>query len=210
MGPDLPAIAAPPGAKVTYKAKNIPSAPAVVYDAAAADSNTYVRFGTESWNSLAANAIQLPGGGYGTDIGPSTDAGGKCNMLDQSNWGEPFRGGGTVAACAGYFPIIYLNGNSQINGKGRGQGILLVNGDLKINGTFDWVGLIIVRDDIDKGNGSANVTGAVMARNVSLFDGGSIFNGTQDVQYSKCAVESALRGSAILQPVRERSWAQLF
>ena len=101
-------------------------------------------------------------------------------------------------------------GSSTLNGKGRGQGILLVNGDLKINGTFDWVGLIIVRDDIDKGNGSANITGAVMARNVSLFDGGSTFNGTQDVQYSKCAVESALRGSAVLQPVRERSWAQLF
>jgi len=30
------------------------------------------------------------------------------------------------------------------------------------------------------------------------------------VHYSKCAVESALRGSAVLQPVRERSWAQLF
>ena len=43
--------------------------------------------------------------------------------------------------------------SATINGKGRGQGILLVNGDLKINGTFDWVGLIIVRDDINKGNG---------------------------------------------------------
>jgi hypothetical protein len=210
MGPDLPAIVAPPGASVSYKAKNVPSLPAVTYDPAAADSNTYVRFGTESWKSLAANAQQLPGGVYGTDIVPSVGADGKCNTLDAGNWGEPFRGGGTVSQCAGYFPIIYLNGSSQLNGKGRGQGILLVNGDLKINGTFDWVGLIIVRDDIDKGNGSANITGAVMARNVSLFDGGSTFNGTQDVQYSKCAVESALRGSAVLQPVRERSWAQLF
>lgn len=208
-GPDLPAIIAPPGANVQYHAKNIPSTPAVVYDAAAADSNTYVRYGTETWKSLAANAIQLPGGVYGTDIFP-TVSGGACDRSNTLNWGEPFRGAGTVPQCANYFPIIYLNSSAQINGKGRGQGILLVNGDLKINGTFDWVGLIIVRDDIDKGNGSATVTGAVMARNVSLQDGGSVVNGTQNVAYSKCGVESALRGSAVLQPVRERSWAQLF
>jgi hypothetical protein len=208
-GATVPAIVAPPGANVTYKAKNVPSNPALLYDAAAADSNTYVRYGTETWNSLVANAIQLPGGGYGTDIEPTLSAG-ACDRTNKMNWGEPFRGAGTVPQCASYFPIIYLNGSSQLNGKGRGQGILLVNGDLKINGTFDWVGLIIVRDDINKGNGSANVTGAVMARNVTLQDGGSIINGTQDVLYSKCAVESALRGSAILQPVRERSWAQLF
>jgi hypothetical protein len=30
------------------------------------------------------------------------------------------------------------------------------------------------------------------------------------VNYSKCAVESALRGSAILIRVRDRAWAQLF
>lgn len=211
-GPDVPAVVAPPGANVSYKAKNIPSSPAVLYDPAAADSNTYVRFGTESWNTLTKNAnVRLPGGVYGTAIQP-VDSAGTCQVGDTTslNWGEPFHGPGSVASCYGRFPIIYINGSAQLNGKGRGQGILLVNGDLKINGTFDWVGLIVVRDDINKGNGTANVTGAVMARNVTLSDGGSVINGNQTVQYSRCAVEAALRASAVLQPVRERSWAQLF
>lgn len=209
MGPTVPAIVAPPGADVSYKAKNVLSTPELLRDAAAADSNTYVRYGTETWNTLVAAAIQLPGGTYNSDVAP-VDSAGTCQKNVTTNWGEPFHGPGYVTSCMGYFPIVYLNGSSTLNGKGRGQGILLVNGDLKFNGTFDWVGLIIVRDDINKGNGSAKVTGAVMARNVTLADGGSFVNGTQDVVYSKCAVESVLRGSAVLQPVRERSWAQLF
>ena len=34
--------------------------------------------------------------------------------------------------------------------------------------------------------------------------------GTITIAYSKCAVENALRGSAILVPVKQRSWAQLY
>jgi hypothetical protein len=208
-GPDMPAIVAPPGANVDYKPDNILSAPAVAFDAAAADSNTYVRFGTESWNTLARNAsIKLPGGVFGSDIFP-VDSAGTCQRGDL-NWGEPFRAAGSVPSCYGNYPIIYVDGSLTLNGKGRGQGILLVNGDLRINGSFDFAGLIIVRDDINKGNGTAMINGAVMARNVSLADGGSDWVGTQDVKYSKCAVESALRGSAVLTQVRERSWAQLF
>jgi hypothetical protein len=209
-GSDLFAVAAPPGADVDYRDKNITSPLKVLYDAAAGDSNTYVRYGTETWNSLAANAgVRLSGGNFGTDIFP-TDSSGTCRTWDQNNWGEPFRGAGSVPSCAGYFPIIYVNGNLLINGKGRGQGILLVNGDLRINGTFEFSGLVIVRDDIDKGNGTAIINGAVMARNATFADGGSVINGTQAVTYSKCAVESALRGSAILVRARDRSWMQVF
>jgi hypothetical protein len=210
-GPDMYAIAAPPGADVDFHAGNITSPLTVVYDPVAGDSNTYVRYGTESWNSLASAAnIKLPAGVYGTDVQPS-DSLGICRTWDQTNWGEPFRGGnGYTASCTAYYPIIYVNGDLQLNGKGRGQGILLVNGNLKINGTFDFDGLIVVRDDIDKGNGSATIHGAVMARNATFADGGSIINGNQTVKYSKCAVESALRGSAILVRARDRSWMQVY
>ena len=211
-GPDVHAIAAPPGASVDYKDKNITSPLKVLFDPAAGDSNTYVRYGTESWKSLAAAAnIKLAGGHYGSDIMP-VDSLGTCRTSNQLNWGEPFRAGaaGYTASCTAYFPIIYVDGDLHLNGKGRGQGILLVNGNLKFNGSFDFDGLVIVRDDIDKGNGSASITGAVMARNATLADGGSAINGTQNVMYSKCAVESALRGSAILVRVRERSWMQVY
>jgi hypothetical protein len=115
-----------------------------------------------------------------------------------------------VTACQQYFPIVYVNGTMTLNGKGRGQGILLVNGDLRITGTFDWVGMVIVRDDINKGIGTATITGALMARNAMLGDSASVWAGNQKVSYSKCAVESALRGSAILVRARERAWAQLY
>ena len=85
-----------------------------------------------------------------------------------------------------------------------------INGDFEINGTFDFDGMVIVRDDVRQGTGMARVTGAVMARNVNLGDGGSTWLGNQSVFYSKCAVESALRGSAILVRARDRSWLQVF
>ena len=115
-----------------------------------------------------------------------------------------------MPSCTGYFPIIYVDGNLDLQSNGRGQGILLVNGNLRLRGTFDWVGLIIVRDDVERGNGTANVTGAIMARNVNLTNSGSVWDGNQTVRYSKCAVESALRGSAILVRARDRAWTQLF
>jgi hypothetical protein len=209
----MPAIAVPPGTNQSDSAtRNIPSgAPKVVFDPAAGDSNTYARFGTESWNSLAANAnIRYVGGlRPGNRIEPA-DSAGQCRYSNTQNWGEPYRGATSVASCANYFPIIYVDGDLELQSNGRGQGILLVNGNLKLRGTFDWVGLIIVRDDVDRGNGTANVTGAIMARNVTLTDGGSAWNGNQTVRYSKCAVESALRGSAILVRARDRAWTQLF
>ncbi|MGZ8469555.1 MAG: pilus assembly PilX N-terminal domain-containing protein [Gemmatirosa sp.] len=209
----MPAIAVPPGTSQSDSAtRNIPSgAPKVVFDPAAGDSNTYARFGTESWNSLTANAnIRYVGGVRpGNSIAP-IDSAGTCRYSNTQNWGEPFRGTGAVTSCVNYFPIIYVDGDLELQSNGRGQGILLINGNLKLRGNFDWVGLIIVRDDVDRGNGTANVTGAIMARNVSLTDGGSAWNGNQTVRYSKCAVESALRGSAILVRARDRAWTQLF
>jgi hypothetical protein len=207
-GSTVPAVVVPPGNTVTYKPQNITSTPEVEYDPAAADSNTYVRYGSESWNTLVANAdIKLPGGQYGADILPVGTAT-TCDQSGQFNWGEPNRPG-TVVGCYGYYPIIYSSGSLKVNGNGRGQGILLVNGDLEINGTFEFYGVVVVRDDITKGNGNATIYGAVFAANVDL-DDANVINGNKTVLYSRCAVESALRGSAILVRVRERGWSQIF
>lgn len=206
--PTVPAIMAAPGASVSAPGKNIGSTPAVVYDASAADSNTYVRYGTESWLTLTANAdIILPGGVFGSNIGPVGTAT-TCDKSINTNWGEPTRPG--VIGCQSYFPIIYSQTSLHLNGNGYGQGILLVNGDLKINGGFEWYGLVIVRDDIDKGNGNSLIHGAVYAANLSTGDPNSDFTGNQDVFYSKCAIESALSGSAILVRTKERHWVQIF
>jgi hypothetical protein len=206
--PTVPAVVVPPGKTVTSGSNNITSTPAVVYDSAAADSNTYVRYGSESWNTLTSNAdITLSGGLYGSDIEPVGTAT-TCDKSGNFNWGEPRRPG--IVGCHGYFPIIYSAGSLKLNGNGYGQGILLVNGDFEINGSFEFTGIVIVRDDITKGNGNAKIQGAVFAANLDLQDPQSWITGNQDIFYSKCAVESALTGSAILVRVAQRHWAQVF
>ena len=178
----------------------------VYRDPAAGDSNTYVRFGTESWNSLVANAdLKLPGGTYGPRPAGSSA---QCLTSEALNWGEPWRSGASyTAGCRDYFPLIYIDGPTTIS-NGRGQGILLVNGDLRLTGNFEWYGLIIVRDDIVKGNGTFDLWGSAMAANTSVNDNNT-FNGNSTFRYSRCAIESALRASAILTRTRDRAWVQL-
>jgi hypothetical protein len=209
LSPTVPAVTVPPGATVNSTPANFASTPAIGYDSAAADSNTYVRYGSESWNTLTANAdITLPGGVYGANIFPVGTAT-TCDKSVKFNWGEPYRPG-TVAGCYNYFPIIYTQGSVHLDGDGYGQGILLVNGDLEINGMFEFYGIIIVRDDVLKGNGTAKIHGAVFAGNLTLSDPLSWMTGNNDIFYSRCAVENALSGSAILVRVTQRHWAQIF
>lgn len=208
-GDTVPAVVVGPGATVTAGPSNITSVPQIMYDPAASDSNTYVRYGSESWNTLTTNAdLTLPGGIMGTDVEPLLNPSGRCDYSLQTNWGEPWRPG--IAPCYGYYPIIYVQSGLKINGNGRGQGILLVNGDLEINGTFEFFGLVILRDDLVKGNGTAKITGAVFAANLTEVSPTSWLTGDQDVFYSTCAVESVLRGSAILTRVTQRHWSQIF
>ncbi len=209
------AVVVGPTGTVTSGSGNITSVPAVVHDSAAADSNTYVRYGSESWVSLTSNAdISLPGGLFGSDIEPAGTAT-SCDTsfptYHNTNWGEPNRSGvGYIGGCKSYYPIIYSSGSLKINGNGRGQGILLVNGDLEINGKFEFYGLVVVRDDLVKGNGTALIQGAVYAANLTESNPMSWLTGNQDVLYSRCAIESALKGSAILVRAKERHWAQIF
>ncbi len=175
-------------------------------DPAAADSNTYVRFGTESWNSLVSNAdITIAGGTWGpSPVGTATT----CDYSTNSNWGEPLRDASQIAGCKDFFPIIYSSTSLSLS-HGRGQGVLLVNGDVKLNGNFQWYGLIVARDDINKGNGTFDLWGSIMSRNSDISDDNSV-TGNSSFKWSKCAVESALRGSAILTRAKQRSWVQLF
>jgi hypothetical protein len=191
-------------------------------DPLAADQNTYVRFGDETWNTLVSQAnVSFTGETtVGSAIAPTVTPpliGTVCNKANMYNWGEPWREGPPdnhtalelVPACNGYFPIIYSNGDLHLNGSGRGQGILLVNGNVTINGHFEWYGLIIVTNDIVRGNGSATIYGGVMARNEVKADE-SVISGTTSYQYSACALERAMRGSASVVQAKERSFTELY
>ena len=207
-GKDTTAIAYNPTSTLTIqKASNAVGFPQSYKDPAAGDSGSYVHYGDESWQTLVKNAditISADPGNV-SPVGTATS----CNQAITTNWGEPHRDLAAIVGCENYFPIIYSTTDLHLN-NGRGQGILLVEGDLQINGSFEWNGLIIVRDDFNKGNGSATVNGAVMARNANFTDGASVFTGNSTFQYSKCALESALRGSARLLPAKKRAWAEMW
>jgi hypothetical protein len=207
----------------TTSKTGVTGSPRVMVDnATVTDSNTYVRYGSETWNSLSANAdIKL------TDYFPHpqpalTADGTKCDTQSQYNWGEPFHDSttvnNTVPKCVPYFPIIYSDTTLHVAANSRGQGILMVAGDLILEGNFDWDGLIITKDDLLAGTGSVNINGALLVRNANLDKcrngdkdcNGTTMTGNFTMHYSKCAIENALRASAILIPVRKRAWAQLF
>ena len=199
-------IASPTAAVSIQQATAVTGAPPVLRDTAAADTMNYVKYGDETWQSLVAQSKTFTGGA----VMPSLDANGNCNVADPGNWGEPHRGAGSIAQCYNYFPIIYSPTSLELNANYYGQGILLVDGDLRINGTFEFYGIIIVKDDFNKGTGTAKVYGAVMAQNVKVQDGGSMFYGTTNYNYSECAVTRSLRGSASVVQAKERGWSQLY
>ncbi len=131
----------------------------------------------------------------------------RCNRALTGNWGEPWYGVGAVPECQGYFPVIYRNGNLKVQ-NGRGQGILLVEGDFEVRGNFEFTGLIITKGML-KANGTGNkITGGVLAQNTDLDDNSLI--GNPVVNFSSCAIAMALNASAVVRPLTDRSWVQLY
>jgi hypothetical protein len=136
----------------------------------------------------------------------------RCDKTNTDNWGEPTRGGGSVALCQTYFPIVHF-GNSFGNGNkvhisgGRGQGIMLVDGDIQMDGGFEFDGILIALGNVEvQGNGT-KVTGAILGQSVDA--GFNTFTGTSLVSYSLCAIQAALNGNATAIAINERSWAQV-
>jgi hypothetical protein len=192
-------------------ANNVQGTPMVDTNELATDSNTYVKFGDETWYELIAGANHtLTSMDAGTPTTNVSDA--SCKKTDANNWGEPWRTSGYVAACVNYFPIIYVNTNANASG-GRGQGILLINGDFKFGGGFEWYGLVIVKDDIKKGAGTSTIHGGIMARNALQVGTGELdqnLSGTVNLLYSGCSLDRALRGSAQVLQAKHRAWTELF
>ena len=155
---------------------------------------------------LAPNAnITMSGGNYKTD---PVSTNGACDKTVNTNWGD---GMGTLPVCAGYFPIIYINGNATLNGD-QGQGILLVNGDLQVQGSYQFFGITLVRGAFNTaggGNTDAHFYGAVMARD-SAITGNNSLSGHATLLYSNCAILTTLQNTSVVSLMRSRGWIQLF
>jgi hypothetical protein len=165
-------------------------------------------FGNSSFEQLKAlRTLTLTGNVSGL-AAAVTGTPPRCNTSIQSNWGAPTN---PASPCFNYFPIIYHYGNLSISGTGEGQGILLVEGNLSAQGRIDFYGPVIVTGEVDiRGTGSdaTKFYGGVLAQDVQLDD--SRLSGNATVNYSSCAIQRALQGSATIQPLSERAWVQLY
>lgn len=197
LTPSVPALtfntAAPP---TIQKAQNVING--TLATTAAASDDTYDTL----WNSfvgltnitLSSDPNPFPVGSVTSCTGSST------------NWGEPWRGGTSVAGCQSRYQVIRLTGNRQLN-SGRGQGVLLVDGSLRINGSFNFVGIIMVRDNFDL-SGIANIHGAVYVKGENGAQSRIIGNG--EMTYSSCAVTNVTSALGGIMRVSQRPWAGLY
>jgi hypothetical protein len=210
VGAGMPGVAAPDTTLVCNgncpegksETQRIFGTPAQAENPAAADTNTYYKYGDQNWQTLTQNAdIRLPGGNYKTL--PSI-SGSSCNFSDVNNWGDP----GRTTACADYFPIIFIDGNLKIQANSRGQGVLLVNGDMEMAGGFEFNGIMIVRDDIKSTGNGNKISGSAFAGNTYTTDNTSI-SGNSEIQYSRCAIERAAKGSAAIVRAKQRGFAEV-
>lgn len=193
------------GTVTTQGTSTVTGSPPVLNDPTV-NNNTFTVFGGATYAQLAARAtITLPGATY-TQIAPVV-TNGVCDRTVLTNWGDPFN---PNLPCGTYFPIIHLTGSTQINGV-QGQGILLVDGNLTIQGSFDFFGITIIQGDLitaGGGNADAHFWGGVMARNADLST--QTIGGHATLNYSSCAILSALQATSQISMMRSRGWVQLY
>jgi len=112
--------------------------------------------------------------------------------------------------CWDEFPVTVIGGD--LIGSGLiGRGLLIVLGNLRITGPFEFSGVLIVEGQVvlDAGPaGRGRLWGGMIVAGDGL--GSSQITGDWRVLYSRCAVDQALRGLVLVQPLAERGWAALY
>ncbi len=168
-------------------------------------NNTFTTFGGATYASLAAKAnLVIPAGNYSTD---PVVTNGQCDNTVLTNWGD---GENPNAPCANYFPIIHATGTITLNNT-QGQGILLVDGDLDIQGSYQFFGIVIIQGDLKTAGGGttdAHFWGGVMAKNADLST--QSLSGKATLNFSSCAILTALQATSPISMMRSRGWAQLY
>lgn len=195
--------------KITYSGCNNSSClegnPKIQQDATINDS-TFFKFGDTDWNDLVAMATNVYPTGNKGPLGPApVGTATTCDATGHDNWGDP-RKPATIAGCANYFPITYVNGDLKLVG-GVGQGILLVSGDLTVDGGAEFFGPVIVRGHLATAGQGGHFNGGVMAADVDLEQNTVL--GSAVITYSACAIATALNYSTPARVLRQRSWAEL-
>ncbi len=167
-------------------------------------SDSLTTFGEMSFDDLKQYATVIISGGTGTWKVQPSSSGGTCNTGNANNWGDPLNPG---SACRGYFPVVWVNGDLNINGV-QGQGVLIVDGNLDVQGGFDFFGPVIVRGALSTQGTGGHFNGGVIAANVNLEQNDVL--GDAVINFSSCAVIKALQATAAGNLLTERSWANLY
>ncbi len=189
----------------------ISGSPKTVENDPTVNSDFFNVFGDVSFDDLKKSADIVISATTPQQPAPSlmTTAPFRCNTGDMLNWGEPERTAGYVKACSTYFPIIYASGSQlKMASNARGQGLLLIEGDLEIAGGFEFYGLIVAKGGIKISGTGNKINGALLAQDVAIGDQNTI-SGNTTLQFSSCALNKAIQGSANAKPLTYRSWAQL-
>lgn len=189
--------------------------PAVADDSRAGDTTMYFNYGISNYQKIAAGADRQYNVGTGmvtlTGIAPVTNAlTGNCALAVQSNWGDVGRNPLVPGACEDFFPIIHSIGSGTLKlTTGSGQGALFVDGNLELAGGFTFVGLVVVRGSVKMTGTNNKITGAVMAAMIEA-DDSAFLAGNSGVQYSSCAVNTAMATVGRLDLATKRAWADMF
>ncbi len=193
------------GASVSTNGNGIVTGPPPVVNDPSLSTNSFQNFGGATYAQLAAKAtVTLPAGNYST---APVVTNGACDNTVLTNWGD---GENPGAACGSYWPIIHITGTATLNNT-QGQGILLVDGDLNINGSYQFFGIVIIQGSLKTAGGgttAAHFWGGVMSKDATL----SIqsLSGKATLNYSSCAILSALQATSPVSMMRSRGWAQLY
>ena len=183
---------------------NVTGMPPVVNDPTI-NNGTFTTFGGATYAQLAARAtIVIPAGNYST---APVVTGGACDKTVLTNWGDGMNPG---QPCSTYFPIIHATGTITLNNL-QGQGILLADADVNIQGSYQFFGIVIIQGDLKTAGGGttdAHFWGGVMARNADLSD--QSLSGNATLNYSSCAILTALQALSPISMMRSRGWVQLF
>jgi hypothetical protein len=155
---------------------------------------TVLKFGSVSLADLLAGADHHVGGPGLT--GRPVEVGGRCDVGDPLNWGDPSM---PTGACGRYFPVLAADPDARIIG-GIGQGILAASGGIELAGDFAFYGVVVAGGAVTLRD-RAQVIGTVIGRDgVTLSDAAMAGR-------SVCAVSRALSGA--IRPSRrlDRGWS---
>jgi hypothetical protein len=165
----------------------------------------------QAYNTFVGNANVTIGGGTvgGANpvLNPTTH---ECDKTAGWNWGDPEHslpytsGGTTTYPCGSYYPIVHVTGDLRVTGH-VGQGILLVDGNLTAGGGFTFYGLVIVKGSVQRASGASNFFGGLLAEAPGSTDD---LTGNTTIQYSSCAINTAVASVAVARPMAQRAFIQ--